>query len=186
MDIGVVSMRYARALMSFAQDTKSEEALYPAMEMLEYSLRHNRGLRAEVGNPMLTEEQRLGFICAAAYGKDTPDDSFVKFIRLVIRNGREDMLQFICRDYMDLYRRHHNMGTAKLTTAFPISKEKLDEIDKLTGNLLHTHMEVESEVNPDIIGGFIFDILDYRLDASVATQLRKIGQQFLDMNKRVV
>ena len=35
MDIGVVSMRYARALMSFAQDTKSEEALYPAMEMLE-------------------------------------------------------------------------------------------------------------------------------------------------------
>ncbi len=186
MDIGVVSMRYARALMSFSQDTKSESALYPAMEMLEYSMEHNRSLRAEVGNPMLTEEQRLALICAAAYGKDKPDDSFVKFVRLVIRNGRENMLQFICRDYMDLYRRHHDIGTAKLTTAFPISKEKLDEINRLTGKLLHAHMEIESEVNPDIIGGFVFDILDYRLDASVATQLRKIRQQLLDMNKRVV
>ncbi len=186
MDIGIVSMRYARALMAFAQDTKSEEALYPAMEMLGYSMGHNRSLRAEVGNPTLTEAQRLGLICTAAYGKATPDDSFVKFIRLVIRNRREDMLQFICRDYMDLYRRHHNIGTAKLTTAFPISKEKLDEIDRLTGNLLHAHMEVETEVNPDIIGGFVFDILDYRLDASIATQIWKVKQQFLDKNKRVV
>jgi F-type H+-transporting ATPase subunit delta len=41
-------------------------------------------------------------------------------------------------------------------------------------------------VDPKILGGFIFEIDDYRLDASVATQFEKIKKQFIEKNKRIV
>ena len=41
-------------------------------------------------------------------------------------------------------------------------------------------------MNPAIEGGFVFDINDYRLDASVATQLKRVQQQFIDKNRRIV
>ena len=42
------------------------------------------------------------------------------------------------------------------------------------------------DANPSIEGGFIFDINDFRLDASIATQLKKVKQQFIDKNRRIV
>jgi F-type H+-transporting ATPase subunit delta len=47
-------------------------------------------------------------------------------------------------------------------------------------------MELQTEVDPSIEGGFIFDINDFRLDASIATQLKKVKQQFIDKNRRIV
>ena len=45
---------------------------------------------------------------------------------------------------------------------------------------------VETEVNPDLLGGFIFQIDDRRLDASVASQFQQIKKQFIEKNKRIV
>ena len=42
------------------------------------------------------------------------------------------------------------------------------------------------KVDPSIEGGFIFDINDFRLDASIATQLKRVKQQFIDKNRRIV
>ena len=39
MDIGIVSMRYAKALMRYAKDMQVEESLYEAIKMLERSFR---------------------------------------------------------------------------------------------------------------------------------------------------
>ena len=38
-------------------------------------------------------------------------------------------------------------------------------------------VEFETEVNPDIIGGFVLEYDTYRLDASVQTQLRQVLTQ---------
>ena len=47
-------------------------------------------------------------------------------------------------------------------------------------------MVIEVEVDPSIIGGFIFDIDDYMLDASVIRQLDDIRVQFIERNRRIV
>ena len=47
-------------------------------------------------------------------------------------------------------------------------------------------MELQTDVDPSIEGGFVFDINDFRLDASIATQLKRVKQQFIDKNRRIV
>ena len=107
-------------------------------------------------------------------------------IALVQKNKRDDLLHFICHSFLSLYRNSKHIGVAKLTTAVPVSQEVEERIRKSASTLLHAHMEMLTEVNPSIEGGFIFDINDYRLDASVATQMKRVKQQFIDKNRRIV
>ena len=119
-------------------------------------------------------------------GENPVPQEFSRFIALVLDNGREGILQFISLAYLDLYRKSRHIGVAKVITAVPISKEVEERIRNSASTLLHARMELQTEVDPSIEGGFIFDINDYRLDASVATQFRRVKKQFIDKNRRIV
>ena len=89
--------------------------------------------------------------------------------------------------YLDLYRKKKHIGVGKLITAVPVDKAYRRSVSEQTAaHILHAYMELETVVDPSIEGGFVFDINDYRLDASIATQLKKVKQQFIDKNRRIV
>ena len=53
MDIGVVSMRYARALLKGSLDAKVEDKVYKEMQTLAESYAQVPELRSTVDNPMI-------------------------------------------------------------------------------------------------------------------------------------
>ncbi|WP_288180100.1 F0F1 ATP synthase subunit delta, partial [Bacteroides sp. CAG:633] len=79
-----------------------------------------------------------------------------------------------------------HIGVAKLITAVPVTKEEEERIRNSASTLLHARMELQTEVDPSVLGGFIFDVNNFRLDASIATQLKKVKEQFIDKNRRIV
>ncbi len=186
MDIGIVSMRYARALMEYAKEVGIEDALYKEMAMLANSFAKCPDLRKTLENPVLRKDEKLKLICTAAVGDGVAEEGFTRFISLLLKNRRENMLQYICLCFMELYRKSRHIGVAKLITAVPMSKEVEDRIRNSASTLLHAHMELQIKIDPTIEGGFIFDMNDYRLDASIATQLKRVKQQFIDKNRRIV
>ena len=135
---------------------------------------------------LTADEKKLALICTAAVGNAPVSNEFKRFINLVLKNRREDILQYIILSYRTLYHQKKHIGTAKLITAIPVSTEVEERIRQAASSILHAHMELESEVDPKIEGGFIFDINDYRLDASIATQFKKVKRQFIDKNRRIV
>ena len=70
--------------------------------------------------------------------------------------------------------------------AVPVNKDTENRSRSAAVLILHAQMELETVIYPSIEGGFIFDVNDYRLDASVATQLKRVKQQFIDKNRRIV
>lgn len=54
MDIGIVSMRYAKALMEYAKSMGAEDTLYKEFCMLDRSFRKHPDLRMALENPILT------------------------------------------------------------------------------------------------------------------------------------
>lgn len=186
MDIGIVSMRYAKALIEYAKGTGAEDRVYAEVRMLERSFRKHPDLRVALDNPILTIREKFTLICTAAVGNGDASREFTRFITLILKNRREYYLQYISLTFLGLYRKLKHIGTGKLTTAMPVSHEVLERIRNSASTLLHTQMELQTEVDPSIEGGFIFDINDYRLDASIATQLKRVKQQFIDKNRRIV
>ena len=172
MDIGIVSMRYAKALIEYAKGTGAEDRVYHELRMLERSFRKHPDLREALDNPILRTKEKFALICTAAVGNGEVSREFSRFITLVLRNRREYYLKHI--------------GVGKLITSVPVSREVWERIRDSASTLLHAQMELQTEVDPSIEGGFIFDINDFRLDASIATQLKRVKQQFIDKNRRIV
>ncbi len=186
MEVGIISMRYAKALMEYAKEKKVEDRIYDECQVLSYSFLLEPGLREALDSPILELKEKFSLICTAADGDRPSCREFTRFISLVLRQKREGYLQFMCLMYIDLYRKLKHIGVGKLTTAVPVNKETEERIRETAAHALHVRMELSTVVDPSIEGGFIFDINDFRLDASIATQLKRVKQQFIDKNKRIV
>ena len=134
MYIGVISMRYAKALLAYADESGTADTVY-----------------AEAG---------------------TLADSFSKVPEL--------------RQALDLYRKQKNISVGKITTVCPVAEEVVNRIRALVVEKTHGTVEFKTKTDPKLEGGFIFEIGTYRLDASVADQIKRVKQQFIAKNRRIV
>ena len=196
MDVGVLSVRYAKALFDYALEKGVEDQVYKELVLVAHSFASNPDLRTTLENPLLPAKEKISLLHTAAgdvlkpAGGDVPGGKISvelkKFFDLVVERKREGYMYSIALVYANLYRNFRHIGIAKIITAVPLEKSMEERIIDTTSKKLHCSIELERVVDPAIEGGFIFDINDYRLDASVATQIRKFKQQFIEKNRRIV
>ena len=161
MNAGLIASRYANALYLFACETGEEKKVYEDASALK---------RAVLANDDVTGcIERLSV-------------PMQRFLALVIRNKRVEYLPAILHNYRVLYRKEKGITRAWLTTATenPELAGKLAELMKLQGL---TEVDFKTEVDPDLIGGFIVQVEDKRLDASIAAQLRDIRKEWEEKNR---
>ena len=175
MDIGVISVRYARALLKSATDAKIEDAVYAEMQQLAKSYVEVPQLRFTIDNPMLSKDKKEALLLTAVGEK--PSDLTKTFIQLVLREDRERVMQFIANSYVTLYRQQKNVIRGRLITAAAVSPATEQKMRQMVEGKTNGTVEFESEVDPDIIGGFILEYDTYRMDASVKTKLNSILTQ---------
>ena len=174
MDIGVISMRYARALLKSATDQKQEDAVYQEMMTVAKSYLEVPALRHTIDNPMLSKDKKEALLIVAAGEK--PCQLTKAFIALVLKEDRENVMQFMANSYITLYRKQKNVIRGKLTTAARVSVETEQKMRQMVERKTNGTVEFETEVDPNIIGGFILEYDTYRMDASVKSKLNNILQ----------
>ncbi|MCQ2156975.1 MAG: F0F1 ATP synthase subunit delta [Bacteroidales bacterium] len=158
MNSGVISSRYANAFLRLTQESGRGEQVCEQVRTL---------LRDPESMPEKME----------------PD--LEKLILLLRRNGREDHLKFILRSFVDRYYDSVNARLAHLTTAVP-SPGLGEKLCGLVAENSGLRVVLETSVDPDIIGGFVFEIDDYILDASVRSSIEKIRRELIEKNNRIV
>jgi F-type H+-transporting ATPase subunit delta len=173
MDIGVISVRYARALLKSATDANIEDTVYADMQLMAKSYIEVPVLRHTIDNPMLAKDKKQ-MLLETAVGGDSASSLTKAFIALVLKEDRENMIQFMANSYVTLYRKQKNVIRGKLTTAVAVSPAMEQKMRRMVESHAQGTVEFETEVNPDIIGGFILEYDTYRMDASVKTKLNSI------------
>ena len=172
MDLGVISVRYARALLKSATDAKIEDAVYAEMQQLARSYVEVPQLRFTIDNPMLSKDKKEALLLTAVGQK--PSDLTKAFVQLVLKEDRESVMQFIANSYVTLYRQQKNVIRGRLITAAAVSSATEQKMRQMVESKTNGTVEFETEVNPDIIGGFILEYDTYRMDASVKSKLNSI------------
>ena len=175
MDLGVISVRYARALLKAATEQKQEQRVYEEMQTLANSFIQIPELRLTIDNPMLPKNKKQELL-ETACGKEL-SKLLRDFFTLVLREGREGMLQFMAASYITLYRKQKNLISGMLTTATPVSSTMEKRMETMVQARTKGSVEFNTEIDPDIIGGFILEYDTYRLDASVKAKLNSILTQ---------
>lgn len=175
MDIGVISVRYARALLKSSTDAKIEDSVYKDMQVLAKSYIDVPELRFTIDNPMLSKDIKENLLVTAA-GSNVCELTKT-FISLVLKEGREEIMQFMANSYITLYRKQKNVIRGKLITAVAVSDDTEQKMRQMVESNTNGTVEFETEVEPDIIGGFILEYDTYRMDASVKSKLNGILTQ---------
>ncbi len=187
MDTGVIAKRYAKALLQYAQEQNVEDTIYKEVSQYIATCQELPRYVQALSNPLLTSEQKVSLLCkAVSAGECSP--VFQKFAELVVAHHRESFMVYFAHSYIRLYRQYKHISIGELITAVPVTDEVSKRLeDWIEDQSKHsTDVIMHHEVNPDILGGFIFRIDDYRLDASVATQFEQIKKQFIEKNKRII
>lgn len=158
MNTGIISSRYAKALLRYAQETGGGE-------------RVARQARELLANPTM-DSIKL-------------EPELERFVALLVRNGRIEDVRLMLRTYVALYYRSKGIELAHLTSTIP-SPELETRIRTLLEKQFGCEVLLESSVDPALLGGFVVEIGDYLLDASVRNQIEAIRRQFVIQNNRIV
>ena len=163
MNDGLIASRYANALLLFAREKQEEDRVYEDAHALR---------DAVLSKDNVTE-------CI-----EKLSETMQRFLALVIHNKHVDYLPAILHTYRVLYRQEKGITRAWLTTAAE-DRELADKLRVLMELQGYTKVDFKTEVNPDLIGGFILQVDDKRLDASIARQLRTIRKEWEEKNRKL-
>ena len=184
MYIGTLSMRYAKALLAFANEAGVASSVYGEAMSLNNHWRTIDMLGDMVEIPVVKDADKLRVLVQAS--GSSPTEVMRKFLALVLKEKREKYLPYILHSFINLYRKQEKIRVGKLITAVPMAEEEVNRIRKIVVDRAGGTAEFTTKVDPSIEGGFIFEINTYRLNASVADQMRRIKQQFIEKNRRIV
>ena len=173
MDDGRISVRYARALFQTAQQQNCEEAVYNGLSRFahNYLLAINQ-FNEVLSDPIVAHEEKVKLL-EMAIG-DPIHDCLKQFIAFVTEQKREDKMFLIAMKYMEMYRAKHNILSTKVTTATALTDESYEKIKTFVKQAFDADAELEAHIDPSLIGGFILDIENARMDASVIGQLNAL------------
>ena len=174
MNNGKISIRYAKALLSSAKEAKVEEQVYSEMTTLDSAFAQIQLLKQAMTNPTLTKEDKIKLLNSVFNNKASKLTQ--GFINLVVENGREDYFHRIALSFQELYRKDKNIVVTHLTTAIELDEPLKKKIINSVEEQENSKVELRTDVNPDIIGGYILDIDGKRLDASIIRQFSKLSK----------
>lgn len=170
--------------MAYARELGEDRALYGRMRVLAKACVAVPQLVRTLCNPVVDMEEKQRLILKA--GHKGEEKSYDAFVRIVTENHRERLILNMALAYMKLYRRLNNISVISIISARPLSHAVYQRIyDDITART-HGTAEIEVHIDPSIDGGFIMQIDDQRLDASVKGQLEKIKRQLTNRVKNIV
>jgi F-type H+-transporting ATPase subunit delta len=177
MSVKKVASRYAKSLIDLAQEQGTLEPIKDDMEALQLVCA-NRDFYMMLKSPLISADRKH-----RAFSKvigDRLHKVVDTFFSILLRKGREGYLPEVAEEFMEQYKRIKHVSSVKLTTAGPIDEAVKKEIvaKLLASPNTDDNIEIASEVDPTLIGGFVLEFEGKRYDASVAHKLKELSKEF--------
>jgi len=166
--------RYARALLDVAAKESADlDAIGREVDEFIAFFRQQPVLERLMLNPAVpAPRKRAAMEQITGLTKFTPIVS--KLLVLLADRDRLVLLPDIAARYRDFLAERQNVVYAEVTSAEPLSPERLATIEKKLAAVTGKTVSMTTHVSKDIIGGVVARVGSTVYDASIATQLKKI------------
>lgn len=172
-----LASRYAKSLIDIAQELNILDAVLNDMEMIRDLCAENRDLVLMLKSPIVKGDKKAAVMKAILDGK--AQTVTLSFIDLMISKGREFYMPEIAETFLTQYKELNNIRTVELTTAVAIDEDLKQAIyNKVSASIQDGHVELNTKVDEELIGGFMLEVGDKLFDASVRRDLIDIKNQF--------
>ncbi|EKQ68842.1 ATP synthase, F1 delta subunit [Leptolyngbyaceae cyanobacterium JSC-12] len=171
---GEILERYAQALLSVAQDNNIVDQVVQDVNTILGLLKESQDLRDFLAKPIFKAEDKKA-VLARVLG-DTVHPYTRNFLLVLVDRRRIVLLEGICKEFQALIRKLNQTVLAEVTSVTELTEDQKralqEKVIALTGA---RNVELETKLDPDLIGGVIIKIGSQVIDASLRGQLRRIS-----------
>ena len=166
--------RYASALFDLARDNKQVDSVSRSLDSLGRALADSADLAELVGSPLVSRAD-AGKAFAAIVPKLKLDALTGNFLAVLARNGRKDQLKPVIRAFTRLAADNRGETTAQVVTARALDDDQMKQLKKQLRARAGRDVEVDSVIDPNILGGMIVKLGSQQVDASIRTKLNRLA-----------
>jgi len=176
MNDSKISVRYSRAIFQSAVEKNILDKVYQDMIFISEICRTPE-TKEFLQSPIISPSKKQAIFHKMFDGNI--EKITLSLIDLTVKNGRESFIPAIARNFIHETKKYRGITESVLTTAVKVDDEVKKQITTLISDIFKTTVELKETVDPEIIGGFILQIDDNYIDASIKNKLRKIKKELI-------
>jgi len=165
-----VGARYAQALFDLAKDGDSITAIEADLKTLKAMLAESTDLRRLLPSPVFKSDVKgkvlLALADAGAFNATTK-----KFLGFLSQNQRVSALPSIITSFEQLSAAHRGVVTAEVVTAIKMTAVQTKAVAAALQKALGKAPEIETRIDPSILGGIKVRVGSRLFDASLRSKL---------------
>ncbi|MGL5784213.1 MAG: ATP synthase F1 subunit delta [Alphaproteobacteria bacterium] len=168
--------RYAGVLLEFCEDFDIRKAFEKDCQDLRNVIQKDPEGWRFLTSPLVskTQKQRLLFGLA----KHLKFSKLMQgFLGLLVCHRRLPMFEEVVVYFFEKMALRTDACQVRLITARALSEQETETLQEILHKTLHKQIQLVPEIQSDILGGLVLLWEQFRLDASVATGLKRLRQQ---------
>lgn len=163
--------RYAHALIDLAQDQNALDQLLEETTLVEHTLNQSADLRSVLNSPVVKNEDKQD-IAKTVF--KSANKMLHGLFDLLADNNRFNHLKWICQSYRHSYNDLHHIQEAHITSAVKLDNTTINALKAKIKDITGDDAQISTEVNEELVGGFVLTVNDLQYDASISGKLNKI------------
>jgi F-type H+-transporting ATPase subunit delta len=165
------AFRYAKALLSAAQEQDVAQEIYNDMVLISESIDASPALDNILQNAVIKGAAKKEVL---TLGFPSLNELSVKLIELLDGNKRLPLMSHVAKRFMEAYNVSQGKITAQVTTAVEMTPDLEAQILAKIKALTNKTVSLEKIIDPSVVGGFVLRIDDQQYDASITNQLNQL------------
>jgi F-type H+-transporting ATPase subunit delta len=172
-----LAQRYAKSLIDLAVEMDQLDPVHDDIMLLQAICTQSREVVLLLKSPIISADKKNKIINAVTHGKISKVTR--TFIKLLCSKNRESVLPEIITSFIEQYNKVKGIHKVKLTTAIPVTEEiKNSFIHNIESNASIKNIELETNVDEKLIGGFVLEVEGKLIDGSILRDLNDVKKQF--------
>lgn len=175
-----VARRYATAIFQLACERGEAEDAGKDLRAIADALYEDETTKGFYLSPVIDRKEKERVLAVSFEGK--ADEVALHAVLLLVRKRREPLLPEIVRQYGVLQRQARGAEPLAIATAKPLQGEELRSLVARLEKIYGKTFDVQTQVEPDLIGGVRVMMGDRRVDGSVAGRLDELTRTLFAQN----
>jgi F-type H+-transporting ATPase subunit delta len=172
-----VASRYVKSLLGLAVEQNALDMVHNDMLTFSKVCDENRGFVLMLRNPIIKHDKKRDILEKIFTGKVHP--LTMAIFDIITKKNREPLLPEIAKGFHFAYNLYKGVEQATVTSAVPLDAELRKEIEKIVLKLSDKkQVEMIEKVDADMIGGFVLNVGDRQIDASIKNKLKSLRVKF--------
>ena len=165
---------YAHALFEVAVDNDALDRIHEELGEFADELAENRDMQLFFFSPYFSSQEKKEGISKIV---EDADEHFVNFLELLAERHRLPALMRIRRRFDGLWAEENKLLPVSLTSAVELDEALVKDVGKKIEEQTGRKVELQSKVDPDVLGGLVLQVGNMVLDASVRSRLERLRKQ---------